>query len=342
MNIATPRSFGSVLSAAVVFLSVPCAMAQSMPPSFADIISNAEREGKIVFLTTFPGSELTIPRAFGEAYPKIRVEAQRMQTIDATPRLDQEAAVDADATDVALISGEDWFLAKKAQGKLTAPVGPEVQRWSATNYFKGDYIIAAVLPMVFGFNTSKITPFTDWNGFEAPALRGKYAVCDTEGAPIIAYNDWIRTTFSNQFLKNIMQDQKPVVFRSTSAAAQALAAGEIDAALCMTPGAIEPLIKQGAPAAFTIPKPGFGLVGALGITSWSKRPNAAQVFVNWLMTDDGQNALIAGVGTAASPVGARASAAIDIDSIDAWDASKYDPSKYNQLRGEFTRLLRAR
>ncbi|MFO1189147.1 MAG: extracellular solute-binding protein [Alphaproteobacteria bacterium] len=167
-------------------------------------------------------------------------------------------------------------------------------------------------------------------------------VCDTEGAPIIAYNDWIRTTFSDQFLKTIMQDQKPVVFRSTSAAAQALAAGEIDAALCMTPGAIEPLIKQGATAAFTIPKPGFGLVGALGITSWSKRPNAAQVFMNWLMTDEGQNALIAGVGTAASPVGAQASTAIDIKSINAWDASKYDAAKYNQLRGEFTRLLRAR
>lgn len=337
-----PRARSALIAAVMILAGAGAGQAAdgpATPADFAAVVAKAEQEGKVTFLTTFPGSEISVPAAFSKAYPKITVEAQRIQTIDATPRLDQEEAVNADGTDVALVSGEDWFLAKSAQGKLVAPIGPEVRRWQETKYFKKNYIIAAVLPMVFGFNTAKVKPFSDWHGFMAPALQGRYAICDTEGAPIIAYNDWIRATFSDAFLRGVMHDQKPVVFRNTSAAAQALAAGEIDAALCMTPGALEPLIRQGAPAVFTVPKPAFALVGGLAITAWAKRPNAAQVFMNWLMTDAGQSALIDGMGTAASPVGAHKTADLDIDSLNAWDASKYSPAKYNELRGEFARII---
>jgi iron(III) transport system substrate-binding protein len=329
----TAAAFASLLALAAADL------AHAQGPNFSSVVTNAEKEGKVVFLTTFPGSELTIPAAFQKAYPHIKVEAQRIQTIDAIPRLDQEAAINADGTDVALISGEDWFIAKSAAGRLTPPIGPQVKRWESTPYWKKNYVVAAVLPMVFGFNTSKVKPFTDWNGFLAPALKGKFGICDTEGAPVIAYNDWIRTTHSDDFLQKLLHEQKPVVFRNTSAAAQALAAGEIDAAECMTPGALEPLMKQGAPVAFTVPTPGFGLVGAVGITSWAKRPNAAQVFMNWLMSDEGQNALIEGVGLAASPVGAHKSAALDIRSLHAWDASQYTPARYGELRAQFARTI---
>ena len=309
---------------------------------FATVVANAEKEGRVVFLTTFPGSELSVAGAFQKAYPRIKLEAQRILSVDATPRLDQEAATNADGTDVALVSGEDWFIAKSAAGQLTTPVGPETKRWQATKFWKNNYIIGSVLPMVFGFNTAKTKPFTDWTGFMAPELAGKYGICDTAGPPVIAYNDWIRTTQSDAFLSKLLRDQKPVVFRSSSAAAQALAAGEIVAAQCMTPGAIEPLMKQGAPVTFVVPRPGFALVGGIAITGWAKRPNAAQVFMNWLMSDAGQMALMDGMGTAVSPVGVRSTDALNIKSINAWDASQYNAAKYNDLRGQFQKLISTR
>lgn len=330
--ILSPAAFGADVAAKPPAATVP----------FATVVANAEKEGRVVFLTTFPGSELSVAGAFQKAYPKIKLEAQRILSVDATPRLDQEAATNADGTDVALVSGEAWFIAKAAAGQLVVPVGPEAKRWQATPYWKNTYIIGSVLPMVFGFNTTKTKPFTDWSGFMAPELAGKYAICDTAGPPVIAYNDWIQKTQSEAYLTKMLRDQKPVVFRSSSAAAQALAAGEIFAAQCMTPGALEPLMKQGAPVTFVVPKPGFALVGGLGITSWSKRPNAAQVFMNWLMSDAGQVALMDGMGTAVSPVGVRSTDALNIKSIHAWEAGQYTAAKYNELRAQFQKLISTR
>jgi iron(III) transport system substrate-binding protein len=339
-RVLAPRRAGAALVLATLALGVvPAAMGAEANVPFATVVANAEKEGRVVFLTTFPGSELSVPAAFQKAYPKIKVEAQRILSVDATPRLDQEAATNADGTDVALVSGEDWFIAKAAAGQLVVPVGPEAKRWQGTRYWKNTYIIGSVLPMVFGFNTSKTKPFTDWSGFMAPELAGKYGICDTAGPPVIAYNDWIQKTQPDGYLAKMLRDQKPVVFRSSSAAAQALAAGEIFAAQCMTPGAIEPLMKQGAPVTFVVPKPGFALVGGLGITGWAKRPNAAQVFMNWLMSDAGQGALMDGMGTAVSPVGVRATEALNIKSMHAWEAGQYNAAKYNELRSQFQKLI---
>ena len=155
-----------------------------------------------------------------------------------------------------LVSGEAWFIANSDAGNLEAPQGPEVARWEGSDFYKDDYVIGAILPKVFAFNTTMAEPFTDFDGFLSEDMQGPIRhLADTEGPPVIAENEWLREQFGDEYLSALLRDNEPVVYRSSSAIAEALAAGEVAAAQCMTPGAVQPLINEGAPIEMVIPEP---------------------------------------------------------------------------------------
>ena len=87
------------------------------------------------------------------------------------------------------------------------------------------------------------------------------------------------------------------------------------------PSATLPLIAQGAPLKLVIPSPAFGFQYSGGILSWSKRPNAAQVFMNYVMSRAGQTAWV-GSGEAASALPNIP------NSSDANTISVYNPTAY--------------
>ncbi len=212
--------------------------------------------------------------AFEASHPGITVNAERIQSIDAIPRLDQEAATDADGADVVPGVGRSMVhrqLSMPATSRLRKAL-----RWrgrEGSDFYKDDYVIGAILPKVFAFNTTMAEPFTDFDGFLSEDMRGQYAICDTQGPPVIAENEWLREQFGDEYLSALLRTTEPVVYRSSSAIAEALAAGEVAAAQCMTPGAVQPLINEGAPIEMVIPEPeAFALPGGLAITGWSQRP----------------------------------------------------------------------
>jgi iron(III) transport system substrate-binding protein len=83
-------------------------------------------------------------------------------------------------------------------------------------------------------------------------------------------------------------------------ASQALAAGEFAAIAFATVTTIRPLMDIGAPVKLVVPSPSFGVGYTGAILGWSKRPNAAQVFMNYLMSERGQTTWN-GRGESASP-----------------------------------------
>jgi iron(III) transport system substrate-binding protein len=83
------------------------------------------------------------------------------------------------------------------------------------------------------------------------------------------------------------------------------------------------LIAQGAPLKIVIPKPSQGIRYGAGVVAWSKRPNAALVLMDYLMSVRGQT-VINGKGESASPL-EGIPGSLDASSIQPFDPSKYPP-----------------
>lgn len=305
--------------------------------AWQEVVDAAEEEGEVVFFTAFPNVEIVVPEAFMEAYPNINVVAQRIQTADLLPRLEGELEADADGADVALFSGTAWWAERAAEGNAIEITGPAQEGWNDT-YFAGNYLTATILPLVFGFNTDAVEPFTDWQQLLDPAYAdGNMGTCEPRGAPIVGWYKFIEDEFGEEYLDSFAA-QQPVQQLSTTTIAQQLAAGELDVGACMTPGAIQGLIDDGAPVNFTVPEPAFGLPGGMGILGNAKRPNAAQVFINWIMTPEGQTAVAEAMGTAGSPLSGIENA-IEPDALVIWQDQEFTGTYLDDLRNQYTELL---
>ena len=105
---------------------------------------------------------------------------------------------------------------------------------------------------------------------------------------------------STDVLARVMA-QNPKVFISSPPLAQALAAGEIGAALLNNPSSLKSLMNSGAPINYNVPNPAYGFQVFVTALGWSKRPNAGLVLADWLMSRDGQT-VWSGTGESASPL----------------------------------------
>ena len=83
-----------------------------------------------------------------------------------------------------------------------------------------------------------------------------------------------------------------------------------------------PLIDSGAPIKTVVTSPSYGASYAGGIVSWSKRPNAALVFMDYLMSPRGQAAWNGGRGEAASPLPGIAGS-MDASTINLYHSRQY-------------------
>jgi iron(III) transport system substrate-binding protein len=94
-----------------------------------------------------------------------------------------------------------------------------------------------------------------------------------------------------EYLRKLAQ-QELFLSRNTRQIADALAKGSLSIALGIGASEVEPHLKAGLPVK-ELPKPKEGLpassaFGVIGIVKDPPHPNAAKVFINWLLSKDGQ------------------------------------------------------
>src|SRR5690606_14432046 len=71
--------------------------------------------------------------------------------------------------------------------------------------------------------------------------------------------------------------------------AQSVASGEVFVSAYTVPGAVLPLFNRNAPIKFVSGDVGAAVWG--GVPTWSKRPNAGRLLLDFMMSRDGQEAL---------------------------------------------------
>lgn len=298
-----------------------------------DVVAAAEDEGRVNLYSVAPPIQNDrLVAAFKKAYPAIDVSVTRGAG-ELPGRVTSEIKSGADGADVFLYSDPAFFTDIKDD--LLEVDGPNVEGW-AEDYWqvKGKAIIPTKYPWsVLVWNTDVFPDgFTSWDQLLEPDVKGKVALRNDVTASMAATYEFMERELGDDYLTKLGQ-QSPKYYTSAVPMGQAVASGEAGVTPISTPSIVKDLQDQGAPVDFAYPDPGFAIMWGGGGIATSKRPNAARVFVDFIMSEEGQAAINSEEFGAAGREGVEDD--IDLKGWEFFDSDAYTPDKMQEMQAKF-------
>jgi iron(III) transport system substrate-binding protein len=329
-----------ILIGAACALTGTQALAQAPTPAtpWPAVVVAAKKEGTVFFYGSMAVPVLQrLADGFRKAYPDIKVEFTRMNGGPIIQRADQERTTGTDGADLIIGSEIAWMVERARQGLFHKPMGPALANWPSNFIFEnGSYIAGAYEPWVLAYNTKLVsTPPRSYQDLLKPEFKDKLGIPQIPSTLILSWYAWLEQSQGADYPTRIMA-QNPKVFISSPPLAQAIAAGEISASLLNNPSSIKTLMNSGAPINYTVPSPAYGFQLLVGALSWSKRPNAALVFIDWLMSREGQT-VWSGTGESASPLKGIPGAAEVSSDIKFYNYTEWTPEVVKQYTEKWNR-----
>ena len=287
-------------AALAIALSGPPAQAQQEFGS-PELIAAAKAEGKLVFYTAnFAEVEQEVIKEFNKRFPEIRVEMVRAPGGQLITRVRTEAAAGKLIADIV----------DHSDRALMQPLADLFQDYAPPN--AADYIpetlaspklwprSTVVWSIAYNSEVVKNPPKT-WADLTKPEYKGKQigeVIAPSGGTT------WTRAMFERQVLgEDYWQKQaatQPVLYPSNAPTSDALVRGEISMAPILY-NAVFPKLREGAPVkAFFAPEGAPMIPFAAGIPKTAAHPNAAKLFLNWCLSEEGQAMMIREIGNLTS------------------------------------------
>lgn len=275
----------------------PTASADAGKAAWDAVVAAAKTEGQLAVYTTESQSTIdNVLKDFNVLYPEIKVSVVRAPSGQLGIRIEQEEASGAPSADI--LTTQDWLQAKRfaRAGKMVKPVGPQVSssNWKDSQLLReGTYIWASYNPYGFAHNTKLLPnpPKTFQELAKRTDLAGKIgALTPNIALTIAAWYKHVENRAGNDFLRQFSA-LKPSFYSSTAPELQAVAAGELWFGSFATPAFALSLADSGAPIKFIYVKDGAGAPTSIGIMAKGANKNAAQVFMNFVMSEKGQRLL---------------------------------------------------
>jgi iron(III) transport system substrate-binding protein len=266
----------------------------AVSPAWQKVIDAAKQEGTVVVYTN--PAQLTDPaavKAFEDKYG-ITVKLVRDSSGAIIARVDQERATGTVGADVAFHTEVGWWRLRATAGDLVAPTGPAVKDWPKTSGATSSqpFIVPTTQVYELGVNTNlvKTGDITTWKDVLKPQFKGKVGIQDYLSTGVGGQYEWLDTEIGPNGLQ-ALRAQNPKNYASPNTRVQALASGEIAADIFGLRYAYAPLIQAGAPITLIDPPDTYGLPLGMGILKVAQHPNAAQLFEDFFMTQQGQTLL---------------------------------------------------
>ncbi len=323
------RIFGLILSntccaSLVLLYAVNAALgAQAKPAWQAEwekILEAAKKEAQVTIYIS--GYEAILPD-FAKEYPEIKVNAVTGRGNQLGPRLLAERRAEKYIADV-VSSGtnpnyQQFYLAKALDPIKPALMLPEVNdpsKWYLKKHQysdpEGQYVFNYVGSATYGsigYNTQLVDAkeFKSYWDLLHAKWKGKIAARDIREAGPGAGNTrffYYQPELGPAFIKKLFGETDLTLFRDFRQGPDWLATGKF--AICFFCD-IDVLTRQGLPVDGFGPKvfkEGGGLVqqfGTVALLNRAPHPNAAKVFINWLLSRSGQISLQKRTATAESP-----------------------------------------
>lgn len=230
--------------------------------------------------------------AFNETHPEVTVEIFRAGTGDLTARIAAEQTSGEIQADVLLAADSATFENYAADGLLAQYTPKDVESLNPDvvddeNFYVGTRII----PTVIAYNTTLITtPPTSWQELTDAAYADKIVMPNPDVSGAAAYNAavWMNEdALGETWLENLAKN-KPVIADSNGPVSQAVATGTQPVGIVVD-YLVRELAAQGSPIAVSYPTEGVPYVSQpAGIFADSDSPEAAQAFIDFLVSAEGQ------------------------------------------------------
>jgi len=340
----TGKLLGLGTLSVVAAISSQAALAQGFksatPADWARVVVEARKEGRVaLYSAAVPAVLNRLKEDFEKHNPGIIVEVTRIVGTQLVSKMDQERGTGADGADVAITPETTWVTDRIKQSQLKLPAGPAASPWPARYIVGGGSPLLAIEPMVIAYNTKLVkTPVNSYEDLLRPEFKGKLATPDLIATIFMAWYDWLDQTRGPKFLPALAA-QSPKFYPSAVQSTQLLVAGELLGSTLTVPTIVVPLIAQGAPIKMVVPSTGVIGTPYFGvIAGWSKRPNAAQMFMDYVMSPAGQ-ATWAVNGEIASPL-PNIPNSLPIATTAPADPSKFTPEVAKEYKAKWDKIFK--
>jgi iron(III) transport system substrate-binding protein len=332
---------GATTSAAGV---APTAAAASAPASSAawdEIVAKAKDEGSP---TIYSSQGLDVLNAMADAFEKkygMKLTVVRGIDSELIPKVEAEASTGNAVADVFAFASTQWAVDNSKKGAFVAPVGPSFDNpdYNRAKLVSSDgtYFTSTAAVFGFGWNTDRYSKgLTGYPDLLVPELAdGKIGVIDIHTSNVLVdFYQYLEKVNGPDFLTKLAA-QKPRIYPSGLVIAQSLTSGEIAASNYNGPLVDEK--EKGAPVDFKIPDGAWGAPFSTAILKASKKPNAAQLVADFMISKEGQTAL---ARKSASVLPDIEGSVTTVDKITPQDLSKLTPDVVSAYQAKWDALFK--
>jgi len=282
----------------IAALATPSAAQNFGPP---ELIEAAKKEGALVYYTAnIAETEQLAIKAFNNRFPFVKVELLRAPGGQLITRVKTEAAAGKLRADVVEHSDRSLMLEMADLFQDYAPP-------NAADYIPETEVSPKLWPRsttvgAIAYNTELVkTPPKSWMDLTKPEYGNKKIgqVLAPSGG-----TTWTRAMFERQVLgEDYWKKQaatQPVLFPSNAPASDAVVRGEVLIAPLLYNAAL-PKKRDGAPLGIFFAPEGAPVTPfAAGVPKTAAHPNAAKLFLNWCLSEEGQAFMIKELGNLTS------------------------------------------
>ena len=272
--------------AAAAFGARPATAQNFGPP---ELIEAAKKEGKIVYYTAdFTEVEQEITKAFNKRFPFVRVEMVRAPGGQLITRIKTEASAGKLSADV--VNHSDRGLMQALEDLFQDYAPPNAADYREDVLISPKLWPRSTLGWAIAYNTElEKNPPKSWMDLTKPEYGPKKIgqVIAPSGGTTWTRIMFERQTFGEDYWKKQAATQ-PILYPSGAPTSDALVRGECSIGVLLYNIAY---IKKrdGAPVDIIFPSDGVPLnFYAAGVTKTATSPNAAKLFLNWSLSEEGQ------------------------------------------------------
>jgi iron(III) transport system substrate-binding protein len=309
--------------------------AQAKPMSIAELalykgkdretilLEGAKKEGQVTFYTSNTWMAGYVSQEFGRKYPFIKTNVWRSDSKELLKRLTDEAAAGRYIADVVETS-PDYMALLIPANMFQELFSPELEPYDNNVKVKGKngvfHWTSRELYISLGFNTNLIPPAEAPKAMKdllEPKWKSKMTIAGTTTG-----TQWIGAimeTFGREFLEKIAKQDVNVQNISGAALAELVASGEVPLSPTIFNSNISVAKQKGAPVDWRPIDPVVATTGTSGLVIKAPNPHAALLFLDFLHSKEGQEAVLKG---------GLSSARKDVASPDQKFKKVYIESKY--------------
>lgn len=276
--------------------SAPAATTAPTAAPAVSLLDAAKKEGKLMIYTSLNAEEFdTVVAVFAKKYPDIKVEFFRGDSEGVTQKALTEFRANTFIPDI--LETNDINISQLiSAGVIGTYQSPETKNYPPGASDPDGYFTAARINLdVIAYNTNLVKKEDAPKKLEDlldPKWAGKIAL-EADDWAMIAYTGKVMGDAKAQEFWTKLAAQKPRVVKGHTELANFLVAGEFAVSPNVYAHRVLSLQDKKAPIDWVRTDPVYAFPHVISLAKNATHPNAAKVFIDWYLSVEGQEALVA-------------------------------------------------